>query len=118
MSDTPMPFPCKGVGRPRQGTAEDAATPCEDNRQQCRNHLLQAPSFYIQPTKSERHLWTSVRQGKPYWGSREWHPITRYAGVLHSLTVIPYTAPLPLSGGDNGGTPLADSHRNIPIVSL
>lgn len=28
--------------------------------------------------------------------------ITRYADVLHSLAVIPYTALLPLSDGDNG----------------
>ena len=34
--------------------------------------------------------------------SREWRSITRYADVLHSLTVIPYTALLPLSDRDNG----------------
>ena len=83
--------------QPRQGTAAEAATACRDNRQQCRNHLLHPPSFYTQPTDSVRYLWTSIRQGEPYWGSREWHPITRYADVLHSLAVIPYTAPLPLS---------------------
>lgn len=88
--------------QPRQGTAAEAATACRDNRQQCRNHLLHPPSFYTQPTDSVRYLWTSIQQGEPYWGSREWHPITRYADVLHSLAVIPYTAPLPLSDGDNG----------------
>lgn len=29
--------------------------------------------------------------------------VSRYAAALHSLTVIPYTALLPLSAGDNGG---------------
>lgn len=47
-------------------------------------------------------MWTSVRQGKPNSGSRKWRPITRYADVLHSLAVIPYTALLPLYDGDNG----------------
>ena len=33
---------------------------------------------------------------------RKMSGVSRYADVLHSLTVIPYTALLPLSDGDNG----------------
>ena len=35
------------------------------------------------------------------WSGKR-YPVSRYAAVLHSLTVIPYTALLPLSAGDNG----------------
>lgn len=64
--------------------------------------MLQAQSFYRKATNSTSHLWTPVRLRMHVLESREWRSIARYAGVLHFLTVIPYTAPLPLSDGDNG----------------
>lgn len=65
--------------------------------------MLQAQSFYRKATNSASHLWIPIRLRIHIRESREWRSITRYADVLHSLTVIPYTASLPLSDGDNGG---------------